>query len=95
MSLRERLRGVTERKTERKTERDNGARIRCSFCAKSTKQVDFMFAGPGVNICDECVGRAWSMVMTRMAERNGEPIMPPPKKSVPFPGDLTLPNADN
>jgi ATP-dependent Clp protease ATP-binding subunit ClpX len=28
----------------------------CSFCGKSTEQVAKLIAGPGVYICDECIG---------------------------------------
>ena len=31
-------------------------KIRCSFCGKHQDQVKRMIAGPGVYICDECVG---------------------------------------
>ncbi|MCI8304928.1 MAG: AAA domain-containing protein, partial [Lawsonibacter sp.] len=31
-------------------------RIRCSFCGKHQDQVKRMIAGPGVYICNECVG---------------------------------------
>jgi ClpX C4-type zinc finger len=30
--------------------------VRCSFCGKSQDQVVRLVAGPGVYICDECVG---------------------------------------
>jgi ATP-dependent Clp protease ATP-binding subunit ClpX len=30
--------------------------VRCSFCGKSQKQVVKLIAGPGVCICDECIG---------------------------------------
>ena len=30
--------------------------VGCSFCGKSQKQVKKLVAGPGVYICDECVG---------------------------------------
>ncbi|WP_214409763.1 ClpX C4-type zinc finger protein [Sphaerisporangium fuscum] len=30
--------------------------IRCSFCSKPKTEVDKMVAGPGVHICNECVG---------------------------------------
>src|SRR5947207_3335696 len=32
------------------------ALVRCSFCGKSQKQVAKLIAGPGVYICDECIG---------------------------------------
>jgi ClpX C4-type zinc finger len=31
-------------------------RLRCSFCAKTSKDVEKLIAGPGVYICNECVG---------------------------------------
>jgi ATP-dependent Clp protease ATP-binding subunit ClpX len=34
----------------------NGARLCCSFCNKEQKAVRKLIAGPGVYICDECVG---------------------------------------
>jgi len=30
--------------------------VRCSFCAKSASEVQKVIAGPGVYICNECVG---------------------------------------
>jgi hypothetical protein len=30
--------------------------VRCSFCGKQSTEVTKMVAGPGVNICDKCVG---------------------------------------
>lgn len=30
--------------------------LRCSFCAKSSSDVEKVIAGPGVYICNECVG---------------------------------------
>jgi ClpX C4-type zinc finger protein len=32
--------------------------LRCSFCKKSAAEVSKLVAGPGVRICDECVGVA-------------------------------------
>ncbi|GAA3244710.1 ClpX C4-type zinc finger protein [Nonomuraea helvata] len=31
-------------------------KIRCSFCHKKSAEVTKMVAGPGVHICDECIG---------------------------------------
>jgi ATP-dependent protease Clp ATPase subunit len=31
-------------------------RVQCSFCAKPNSEVEKMVAGPGVYICNECVG---------------------------------------
>jgi ATP-dependent Clp protease ATP-binding subunit ClpX len=33
-----------------------GDPLRCSFCGKSQKRVKALIAGPGVYICNECVG---------------------------------------
>jgi ATP-dependent Clp protease ATP-binding subunit ClpX len=33
-----------------------GDLLRCSFCGKSQKRVRALIAGPGVYICNECVG---------------------------------------
>jgi ClpX C4-type zinc finger len=30
--------------------------VRCSFCAKPSSEVEKVIAGPGVYICDQCVG---------------------------------------
>lgn len=32
------------------------AAVRCSFCAKPASEVEKVIAGPGVYICNECVG---------------------------------------
>ncbi|CAM4087421.1 ATP-dependent Clp protease ATP-binding subunit ClpX [Mycobacterium basiliense] len=34
------------------------AQIWCSFCGKSNTEVDQLVAGPGVQICNDCVGIA-------------------------------------
>ncbi len=31
--------------------------LRCSFCGKRKEQVGKLIAGPGICICDECVGQ--------------------------------------
>ena len=36
--------------------------IRCSFCGKSQNQVKRLVAGPGVNICNECIGLCVSIM---------------------------------
>lgn len=38
------------------TESRKGQLVACSFCGKSSKDVQKLIAGPGVHICDECVG---------------------------------------
>ncbi|MFD0852236.1 ClpX C4-type zinc finger protein, partial [Actinomadura adrarensis] len=36
--------------------------MRCSFCGKAQNEVGTLVAGPGVYICDECVGLAESVI---------------------------------
>ena len=36
--------------------KDEPQNVRCSFCGKSQEAVNRIVAGPGVYICDECVG---------------------------------------
>jgi hypothetical protein len=36
----------------------------CSFCGKTQKQVKKLIAGPGVFICDQCIGKADRVVRT-------------------------------
>jgi hypothetical protein len=36
--------------------------VRCSFCGKAYSEVGRLIAGPGVHICDECVGLAESII---------------------------------
>lgn len=36
--------------------------MRCSFCGKPHTEVDRMVAGPGVHICNECVGLADAII---------------------------------
>jgi hypothetical protein len=38
------------------SETPSAVQLRCSFCAKTNKEVEKMIAGPGVYICNECVG---------------------------------------
>ena len=36
--------------------------LRCSFCGKASTEVERLVAGPGVQICNECVGLAQSVI---------------------------------
>ncbi|MFB9832233.1 ClpX C4-type zinc finger protein [Actinoallomurus acaciae] len=36
--------------------------VRCSFCGKAHTEVDKMVAGPGVHICNECIGLAEAII---------------------------------
>jgi len=44
---------------------------RCSFCLKWQEQVEILIAGPGVNICNECVGLCEVVISNRRAEKKG------------------------
>ena len=35
---------------------DNNKNVKCSFCGKTQENVKRIVAGPGVYICDECIG---------------------------------------
>ena len=35
---------------------DEKGQLKCSFCGKTQDQVRKLVAGPGVYICDECIG---------------------------------------
>jgi len=45
----------------------------CSFCGKNEKDVKRLIAGPGVFICDECVGLCDSLLGHQHTEREDEP----------------------
>jgi ATP-dependent Clp protease ATP-binding subunit ClpX len=45
----------------------------CSFCGKNEKDVKRLIAGPGVFICDECVGLCDSLLGHQHTERDNEP----------------------
>ena len=42
-----------------------GDLLRCSFCGKPQKQVKALIAGPGVYICNECVGLCVEILANR------------------------------
>jgi ATP-dependent Clp protease ATP-binding subunit ClpX len=42
---------------------------RCSFCGKSETEVEHLIAGPGVYICDECVGLCGLVIKNQPAPR--------------------------
>jgi hypothetical protein len=41
---------------------------RCTFCLKPTNEVETMVAGPGVYICDECVGLCAELIKNKPAD---------------------------
>ncbi|ORB87302.1 hypothetical protein B1987_06575 [Mycobacterium kansasii] len=51
------------------------AQIWCSFCGKSNTEVGKLVAGPGVQICDECVGVA-EAIMAKYRDQPAELRLP-------------------
>ena len=46
-----------------KTQNNNNNKpVKCSFCGKTQEGVRRIIAGPGVYICDECIGLCASIV---------------------------------
>ncbi|WP_329081593.1 ATP-dependent Clp protease ATP-binding subunit ClpX [Streptosporangium sp. NBC_01469] len=51
---------------------DRGDPLKCTFCAKSQRQVMRLIAGPGgVHICDECVGLCNELIAEEFGESPG------------------------
>jgi ClpX C4-type zinc finger len=47
------------------------AQLCCSFCAKASSDVEKVIAGPGVYICNECVGRCNDILQSGQADPSG------------------------
>src|ERR1700750_2750207 len=47
---------------------DGGDLLKCSFCGKSQKQVKQLIAGPGVDICDECIDLCNEIIEEELAD---------------------------
>ena len=45
-----------------------GELLKCSFCGKTQKQVKKLIAGPGVYICDECIGLCNEIIEEELTE---------------------------
>ncbi len=60
----------------------------CSFCGKSHSEVRKLIAGPGVYICDTCIGVCKDILDKEMGTGEEEPLPPLPKLMVPKPGDI-------
>lgn len=60
----------------------------CSFCGKSHSEVRKLIAGPGVYICDTCIGVCKDILDKEMGTGEEEPLPPLPKLLVPKPGDI-------
>ena len=53
----------------------NDNRLKCSFCGKGQDQVKKLIAGPGVYICDECVGLC-NEILDEEVISGGTPVPP-------------------
>lgn len=57
--------------------------VHCSFCSRSSLEVNSMVAGPGVYICDRCVEDASSIIesdlasLARRREKSYKPLLKP------------------
>lgn len=58
----------------------------CSFCGKSHAEVRKLIAGPGVYICDACVGVCKQVLDKEL--QSDEPRKPSPRLTVPKPADI-------
>jgi ATP-dependent Clp protease ATP-binding subunit ClpX len=50
----------------------------CSFCAKSQDEIDKLIAGPGVYICNECVGLCDQILTEERYRKRGPKDARPP-----------------
>jgi len=58
-----------------------GGNLTCSFCGKSQKEVKKLIAGPGVYICDECIGLCNDIIAEEQdqeIQRDGQFKLPKP-----------------
>ncbi|NUW38076.1 hypothetical protein HTZ77_42760 [Nonomuraea sp. SMC257] len=51
-------------------------KLRCSFCHKGSADVAKLIAGPGVHICDECVGLCVDILEQERLATSTEPRLP-------------------
>jgi len=61
-----------------------GGNLTCSFCGKSQKEVKKLIAGPGVYICDECIGLCNDII----AEEQGQEIQRDGQFKLPKPAEI-------
>jgi ATP-dependent Clp protease ATP-binding subunit ClpX len=63
---------------------DNSDLLKCNFCGKSQKQVKKLIAGPGVYICDECIGLCNEIIEEELQEIVAEGLGELPRPSEIF-----------
>lgn len=65
------------------SKKSDGDNVNCSFCGRSSREVDSMVAGPEVFICNHCVEDASSIIesdlssLSRRRDRQYKPMMKP------------------
>jgi ATP-dependent Clp protease ATP-binding subunit ClpX len=71
---------------------EGGDLVKCSFCAKSQKQVKKLIAGPGVYICDECIDLCNDIIADELHEQVDVPFeeLPKPKEIFEFLNDYVV-----
>lgn len=66
---------------------DGADLLKCNFCGKSQKQVRKLIAGPGVYICDECIGLCNEIIEEELSETSPEQAeleLPKPREIFDF-----------
>ena len=66
---------------------DGADLLKCNFCGKSQKQVRKLIAGPGVYICDECIGLCNEIIEEELSESSPEQTeleLPKPREIFDF-----------
>jgi ATP-dependent Clp protease ATP-binding subunit ClpX len=66
---------------------DGADLLKCNFCGKSQKQVRKLIAGPGVYICDECIGLCNEIIEEELSESGTEQAeleLPKPREIFDF-----------
>jgi hypothetical protein len=58
---------------------DDKGQLKCSFCGKLQDQVKKLVAGPGVYICDECIGLCNEIIEEELSEEFGMELGDIPK----------------
>ncbi len=67
--------------------------LKCNFCGKSQKQVRKLIAGPGVYICDECIGLCNEIIeeeLSSAAEEVEDSALPKPREIYDFLGEYVV-----
>lgn len=62
--------------TETATDQQQEMTVNCSFCQKSKEDVAKLIAGPGVFICDECVGLCVEILKIESDKPSDAPAVP-------------------